>query len=100
MLYINIVILIFVIYGFLISSVFSTDFNMADTFFSWFLVTELHLWMIMVRYMAEGNAGRLVRNSVVNTLWEDTKARAINLGVSNIVLLVHYISCDIFPYYL
>jgi len=82
---------------FLILSVFSTDFNMADTFFSWFLVTELHLWMIMVRYMAEGNAGRLVRNNAVNTLWEDTKARAMNLGVSNIVLLVHYISCDIFP---
>ncbi|XP_011253957.1 ubiquinol-cytochrome-c reductase complex assembly factor 1 isoform X3 [Camponotus floridanus] len=59
---------------------FYKHFNMADTFFSWFLVTELHLWMIMVRYMAEGNAGRLVRNSAVNSLWEDTKARAMNLG--------------------
>lgn len=79
-------------HSFLILSMFFIDFNMADTFFSWFLVTELHIWMIMVRYMAEGNAGRLVRNNAVLTLWEDTKARAANLGVSNIVLLAHYIS--------
>lgn len=62
---------------------------MADTFFSWFLITELHVWMIMVRYMAEGNAGKIVRNNIVATLWQDTNARAENLGVSNI-LLVHY----------
>ncbi|KAL6442122.1 hypothetical protein ACFW04_002434 [Cataglyphis niger] len=55
-------------------------FNMADTFFSWFLVTELHIWMIIIRYMAEGDAGKLVRNSVVSTLWQDTNARAENLG--------------------
>ncbi|XP_072757185.1 ubiquinol-cytochrome-c reductase complex assembly factor 1 [Anoplolepis gracilipes] len=59
---------------------FYKHFNMADTFFSWFLVTELHVWMIMVRYMAEGNAGKIVRNSVVSTLWQDTNARAENLG--------------------
>ncbi|KMQ93488.1 ubiquinol-cytochrome c reductase complex chaperone cbp3-like protein [Lasius niger] len=55
-------------------------FNMADTFFSWFLITELHVWMIMVRYMAEGNAGKIVRNNIVATLWQDTNARAENLG--------------------
>ncbi|XP_029175192.1 ubiquinol-cytochrome-c reductase complex assembly factor 1 [Nylanderia fulva] len=55
-------------------------FNMPDTFFSWFLVTELHVWMIMVRYMAEGNVGKIVRNSVVTILWEDTNARVENLG--------------------
>lgn len=75
---------------------FSIDFNMADTFFSWFLVTELHLWMIMVRYMAEGNAGKLVRNNAVATLWEDTTARVQNLGVSNIIFLALHIM--FFPY--
>lgn len=54
--------------------------NMPDTFFSWFLVTELHVWMIMVRYMAEGNAGKIVRNNLVATLWQDTNARVENLG--------------------
>ncbi|XP_043498899.1 ubiquinol-cytochrome-c reductase complex assembly factor 1 isoform X2 [Polistes fuscatus] len=28
-------------------SVFFKDFNMPDTFYSWFLVTELHVWMLM-----------------------------------------------------
>ncbi|XP_029672297.1 ubiquinol-cytochrome-c reductase complex assembly factor 1 [Formica exsecta] len=59
---------------------FYKHFNMADTFFSWFLVTELHVWMIIVRYMAEGNAGKLIRKSIVTTLWQDTNARAENLG--------------------
>ncbi|KAM0724458.1 Ubiquinol-cytochrome c reductase complex assembly factor 1 [Formica fusca] len=59
---------------------FSKHFNMADTFFSWFLVTELHVWMIIVRYMAEGNAGKLIRKGIVTTLWQDTNARAENLG--------------------
>lgn len=66
------------------------DLNMPDTFFSWFLVTELHVWMIMVRYMAEGNAGKIVRNNLVATLWQDTNARVENLGVSNIILSVYY----------
>lgn len=41
--------------------------------------------------MAEGNAGKLIRKSIVTTLWQDTNARAENLGVSNIILLMHYI---------
>lgn len=37
----------------------------------------------MVRYMAEGKNGQLVRNNVVAAMWEDTKARVDNLGVGN-----------------
>jgi len=65
------------------------DFNLADTFFSWFLVTELHVWMIMVRYMADEKDGKLVRNHVVAAMWDDTKARVDNLGVSNIIFLIY-----------
>jgi len=58
---------------------------MTDTFFSWFLVTELHVWMIMVRYMAEGKHGKLIRDNVIAAMWEDTDARISNLGVGNII---------------
>lgn len=61
---------------------------MADTFFSWFLVTELHVWMIMVRYMADEKDGKDVRKYAVSAMWDDTKARVENLGVSNIVLFI------------
>lgn len=69
---------------------FFVDFNMPDTFFSWFLVTELHVWMIMVRYMTDETNGKVVRNNAVGAMWEDTKARINNLGVNNIFLILSY----------
>ncbi|XP_018403571.1 PREDICTED: ubiquinol-cytochrome-c reductase complex assembly factor 1 [Cyphomyrmex costatus] len=59
---------------------FFKHFNMPDTFFSWFLVTELHVWMMMVRYMAGEKYGKIVRNSMVAAMWQDTQARIANLG--------------------
>lgn len=67
---------------------FSADFNMPDTFFSWFLVTELHVWMIMVRYMADENEGKIIRTNAVRAMWDDTNARIEKLGVSNIIFLI------------
>lgn len=61
-------------------SVFYKDFNMADTFFSWFLVTELHVWMLMVRYMAEGKYGQIARNALVEMMWDDVNTRSKLLG--------------------
>ncbi|XP_011340785.1 ubiquinol-cytochrome-c reductase complex assembly factor 1 isoform X1 [Ooceraea biroi] len=59
---------------------FYKHFNMPDTYFSWFLVMELHVWMIMTRYMAEGKRGKFIRNHVVAAMWEDADARILNLG--------------------
>lgn len=61
---------------------------MSDTLFSWFLVTELHVWMLMVRYMAEGKSGNFIRNEIVTAMWDDTKARTEQLGVNNIMSLI------------
>lgn len=54
--------------------------NLPDTFFSWFLITEFHVWMCMVRAMHEGSEGRCVRNAIVSTLWQDASARMKKLG--------------------
>jgi len=59
---------------------FFDTFNMPDTFYSWFLVTELHVWLLGVRLMAEGDQGRLVRNSMVEALWVDCENRAKAIG--------------------
>ena len=61
-------------------SAFYKDFSMPDTFFSWFLVTELHVWMLMVRYMAEGKDGKTVRNNLVEAMWNDVDNRINKLG--------------------
>jgi len=59
---------------------FFETFDMPDTFYSWFLVTELHVWLLGVRLMAEGEEGRLVRNSMVEALWADCENRAKAIG--------------------
>uniref|UniRef100_A0AAG5DLQ0 Ubiquinol-cytochrome c chaperone domain-containing protein n=1 Tax=Anopheles atroparvus TaxID=41427 RepID=A0AAG5DLQ0_ANOAO len=62
-------------------------YDMPDTFNTWFLITELHVWMLLVRSMAEGAekgaAGRFMRNCIVETLWNDVTTRAKQLTMDN-----------------
>ncbi|XP_053688103.1 ubiquinol-cytochrome-c reductase complex assembly factor 1 [Sabethes cyaneus] len=66
---------------------FFTYFNMPNTFNTWFLITELHVWMLLVRAMAEGPekdaAGRFMRNCIVETMWNDVTTRAKQLVAHN-----------------
>lgn len=55
-------------------------FNMPDTFYSWFLVSELHVWMLSARLMNEGEYGRSTRNAMVEALWQDCDQRAKSIG--------------------
>ncbi|XP_064597341.1 ubiquinol-cytochrome-c reductase complex assembly factor 1-like [Liolophura sinensis] len=55
-------------------------FDMPDTFNSWFLVMELHVWMYMVRLAAEGADGKYVRNSLVEMMWKDVEERIKMIG--------------------
>lgn len=61
--------------------------SLPDTFASWFVVTELHVWILMVRYMAvdltstgekkkyvKGD-GHFVRNCIIEALWADVGNR-------------------------
>ncbi|CAH2071245.1 unnamed protein product, partial [Iphiclides podalirius] len=62
--------------------------DLPDTFASWFIVTELHVWILLVRYMAEDvtlitndkkkyikGDGHFVRNCVIEALWADVGNR-------------------------
>ncbi|XP_055626311.1 ubiquinol-cytochrome-c reductase complex assembly factor 1 [Toxorhynchites rutilus septentrionalis] len=66
---------------------FFLHFKMPDTYNTWFLITELHVWMLMVRAMAEGAekaaAGRFLRNCIVETMWNDVTTRAKKLSAHN-----------------
>lgn len=55
---------------------------MPDTFYSWFLVLELHVWIVLVRLMAESEEGRLVRNTIIEAMWNDVNKKSGYLGVS------------------
>ncbi|XP_048479136.1 ubiquinol-cytochrome-c reductase complex assembly factor 1 [Plutella xylostella] len=66
-----------------------------DTFSSWFYITELHVWLLMVRCMAEDatNAaqkeryvkgdGWFIRNCIVEALWADVSNRIKLLDGAN-----------------
>lgn len=66
---------------------FFDKFQLQNTFNSWFLVTELHIWMLLVRSMAEGaernQDGRFLRNTIVEAMWNDVSSRAKKLGAHN-----------------
>lgn len=54
-------------------------FRMRNTFNSWYLVTELHMWLLMVRAAAEGGDndadGHFIRNSIIKGMWMDVRSR-------------------------
>lgn len=58
---------------------FFSYFELPDTFLSWFLVIELHVWMCLARAMNE-EKGKFLRNKIVNAMWEDVEQRMRLLG--------------------
>ena len=52
-----------------------------DTFQSWFLVSQLHVWLCLVRLKRE-KEGKHMLKEVVNTFWFDVDHRMQELGVS------------------
>lgn len=55
---------------------------MPDSFQSWFLVAQLHLWLCMVRLKREGKDGDYMLKQMVAMFWNDVEARMKILGVS------------------
>ncbi|XP_065573985.1 ubiquinol-cytochrome c reductase complex assembly factor 1-like isoform X2 [Artemia franciscana] len=53
--------------------------QMPDTFYSWFTVTELHVWMLLVRAMDIPDDGRFLRNMIVEAMWNDVQTRSKKL---------------------
>lgn len=66
---------------------FVKKFQMPNTFNSWFLVTEIHVWMLMVRAMAEREHGQIIRNGIVAALWTDALERSKSLAPGSMRLI-------------
>ncbi|XP_076252561.1 ubiquinol-cytochrome c reductase complex assembly factor 1 [Rhynchophorus ferrugineus] len=62
---------------------FFEKFALPDTFYSWFVITELHVWMLSARVMADGSSGQILRNGVIEALWADTTQRMKKIGAVN-----------------
>ncbi|XP_069106204.1 ubiquinol-cytochrome-c reductase complex assembly factor 1-like [Argopecten irradians] len=54
---------------------FIEELGLPDTFNTWFLICELHVWIILTRLMYEGVEGRYFRNVLVSLMWKSAETR-------------------------
>lgn len=59
---------------------FQTRFQSPNSFNTWFLIVELHVWMLSVRAMAEPENGEVIRNAIIEAMWQDASYRAKKLS--------------------
>lgn len=64
---------------------FIREFDLPDTFNSWFRITELHLWMVLCRLAAEGKEGKTMRNFIITNTWTDIEKKSKKLQDSGSV---------------
>jgi cytochrome b pre-mRNA-processing protein 3 len=55
--------------------------RLPDSLHSWFLIAQLHIWLLMVRLKREGEDGRYLIRELVSMFWNDVKERPKALGV-------------------
>uniref|UniRef100_A0A8C5QMS1 Ubiquinol-cytochrome c reductase complex assembly factor 1 n=1 Tax=Leptobrachium leishanense TaxID=445787 RepID=A0A8C5QMS1_9ANUR len=60
--------------------------SLPDTLNSWFLVTQLHVWMCLVRLKQEGRAGKYMCRFVVHSMWEDAQQRGKVMGIDSVTM--------------
>lgn len=56
-------------------------FQLPDTLYSFFLIVQLHVWMCQARSMKEGPEGRILRNELVERMWQDMDVRLSKIEV-------------------
>jgi len=54
---------------------FIKELDLPDNFLSWFLLMELHVWMVAVKCGQLGPEGFLVHTGLSTVMWEDVEAR-------------------------
>ncbi|XP_026540973.1 ubiquinol-cytochrome-c reductase complex assembly factor 1 isoform X3 [Notechis scutatus] len=65
---------------------FFNKLQIPDTFNSWFLVAQLHVWMCLVRMKQEGRTGKYMCYYIVYAMWEDAEQRGKVMGVNSLIL--------------
>lgn len=60
---------------------FFTHLELDDTLYSFYLIIQLHVWMCQVRSMKEGSEGRILRNEIVERMWQDLDVRLSKIEI-------------------
>ena len=67
--------------------------GLPDSFQSWFLVAQLHVWLCLVRLKREGKDGEFVIRQFVQFFWKDVEERMRVLGVWQCVFSTCIVLC-------
>ncbi|XP_050407680.1 ubiquinol-cytochrome-c reductase complex assembly factor 1 [Patella vulgata] len=59
---------------------FVKEINLPDTFNSWVILLDLHVWICMVRLSNMGEEGKILRQNLVQAMWQDIQKRGKQLG--------------------
>lgn len=60
---------------------FFTHLKLPDTLYSFYLITQLHVWMCQTTSMKHGPEGRILRNEIMERMWHDMDVRLSKLEV-------------------
>lgn len=60
-------------------SVFATD--MPPSFYSWYKITLLHMWLLFVRFRLFKKGGNEFSQALLDRFWEDMEFRQKGIGV-------------------
>ena len=60
---------------------------MPDSFQSWFLIAQLHVWLCMARLKREEEDGKFLIRQIVSFFWKDVEERMKVLGVCFFVVI-------------
>jgi len=55
-----------------------------DTFYSWFRVVQLQMWLVLVRLGSEGEEGTRCRKILCKLMWDDVLVRTRKLGKNSL----------------
>ncbi|KAK3087857.1 hypothetical protein FSP39_011555 [Pinctada imbricata] len=51
------------------------ELKLPDTYFSYFLLMELHVWFLLVRISAQVKGRKTLEDAIIRTMWEDLEAK-------------------------
>lgn len=60
---------------------FFINLKLPDTLYSFYLIAQLHVWMCQARSMKEGPEGRILRNEILERMWQDMDVRMSKLDI-------------------
>lgn len=54
-----------------------------NDFHSWFMLSLLHVWLVLVRLRLDGHDGQLLADALFQFFWSDVERRLVALGMTN-----------------